>query len=104
MSMVSSTRCVIWAFVALFTGASVRRGRFFFALMLGHQGVNPGPVPVAQRAIVDEGELLLVAVGPQVGAALRHKTGTARPLHRHDLGVVPRRRQAGAALAAQLVD
>src|SRR6516162_4478354 len=78
MRRTSSTRCRTVAFVGLLMGA--------------HQGVNPTGVPVVDGVVVGQGELLPVAVGAQVSAALQAEPPAVRRGEGDNLRVGPRRR------------
>jgi hypothetical protein len=56
-------------------------------LVLGHKFVNPSRVPVVHGRVVDERELLAVAVGTQVGRSFQRQLLPACQVEGDDLGM-----------------
>ena len=53
---------------------------FFFPIGVGlHEVIDPGRVPLVKFAVAEDGQLLAVLVGPQVGAALEPRLSTCPP-------------------------
>src|SRR5689334_3120382 len=55
--------------------------------MSGHRVVEPSVIEGVKRGVAGQGELLLVAAGPQVGAALQDVPPAVAKREGHDLAV-----------------
>src|SRR5687767_14226628 len=88
MSWNSAPRRRIWrtSSTRLRTAALSARSDF----MPGHHVGQPRVIEAVRSGVVGEGDLLLVAAGPQAGAALQHVTPPVPQGQRYDLAVGPR--------------
>src|SRR5205823_7763308 len=72
--------------------------------MLAHLLVDPCAMPVVQAGVVDHAQVLHVAVGPQVGAALECQAQAVGEGQRDHLGVAAGGADHLAALLDKLLD